>query len=335
LFLALIAYAPAEARAEKRNAPNPAIPVSTLAPVSAFSSSRSPQPLSTAEESVLNPMDVFRECDNCPEMVVVPAGSFIMGSPTSDPRHANNEGPQHRVTISHAFAAGKFTVTVDQFSDFVEESGYDIGTKCWTFEDGNWEERSGRSFRSPGFSQTGLHPAVCLNWNDAKAYVAWLSKKTGKPYRLLTEAEWEYAARAGTSTQYFFGDNANDMCRYGNGADQNAKREIAGASDWTFLACNDEHAHTAAVGSFLANAFGLYDVHGNAWQWLEDCWHDNYDGAPSDGSAWTSGDCSRRVVRGGSWSNGPRLLRAAIHHWNSADGRDHLDGFRLGRTLTP
>lgn len=296
--------------------------------------SRTPQPLSAAEECALKPKDPFKECDKCPLMVVVPAGMFTMGSPPNETLHVNG-APQHSVSILHAFAIGKFAVTLDQFSDFAEEAGYDAGTRCWTFEEGKWEERSNRTFRNPGFSQTGSHPAVCLSWNDASAYVEWLSKKTGKRYRLLTEAEWEYAARAGTSTRYFFGDSESDMCRYGNGADQTAKSAITGTTDWNFLPCSDDHAYTAPVGSFLPNAFGLYDMHGNVWQWVEDCWHDNYDGAPSDGSAWISGDCSRRVLRGGSWSNGPRLLRAAIHYWNSADGRDNLDGMRVARTLTP
>ena len=301
-----------------------------------------PQPLANVllvdfdvADAAVKRKDVFKDCDKCPEMVVIPAGSFDMGSPANEAGHAANEEPQHRVTILNAFAAGKFAVTVDQFSDFVNETGYDAGSKCWTFEERNWGEQSDRSFRKPGFSQNGSHPAVCLNWNDAKAYVDWLSQKTGKPYRLLTEAEWEYAARAGTSTRYFFGDNENDMCRFGNGADQTAKREIAGIDDWRFINCSDGYAFTAPVGSFLPNAFGLYDMHGNAFQWVEDCWNANYDDAPSNGSAWTSGDCSRRVLRGGSWSNGPRLLRAAIHYWSTTEGRDNLDGFRLGRTLKP
>jgi formylglycine-generating enzyme required for sulfatase activity len=302
------------------------------APITVSLSSRSPQPLSATEECALKPKDVFKECDNCPEMVVVPPGSFTMGSPSNEKGRFDNEGPQHTVTISRAFAVGKFTVTIDQFADFVKEAGYDAGSKCWTFED--------RSFRNPGFPQTGAHPAVCLNWDDARAYVAWLSKKTGKPYRLLTEAEWEYAARArtepGSYPSYFFGDNENDMCRYGNGADQTAKSEIAGAKDWTtFMNCSDGYAYTAPVGSFRANAFGLFDVHGNAWQWLEDCWHENYQNAPTDGSAWISGDCSRRVLRGGSWSSNPRYLRAAIRYRYTSDFRSLDSGFRLGRTITP
>jgi formylglycine-generating enzyme required for sulfatase activity len=280
-------------------------------------SSRAARPLSAAEECALKPKDVFRECDNCPEMIVVPAGSFTMGSPINEAERSGEEGPQHRVTISRPFAVGKFTVTVDQFADFVKATGHDTGSMCDTFEAGKWEERSDRSFRNPGFSQTGSQPAVCLNWNDAEAYVEWLSKKTGKAYRLLTEAEWEYAARAGTSTRYFWGDeigSGNADCG-GCGSQWNGK--------------------PAPVGSFKPNTFGLYDMHGNAWQWVEDCHHDRYDGAPSDGSAWTNGDCSHRVVRGGSWGAAAMFLRAASRSGDATDFRVSGLGFRLGRTLTP
>jgi formylglycine-generating enzyme required for sulfatase activity len=309
------------------------------APITASLSSRLAIPLSAAEECSFKPKDVFMECDKCPEMVVVPAGNFTMGSAVDEKgRLFDNEGPQHTVTISRAFAVGKFTVTSDQFADFVKETRYDAGSKCLI---GRWhEERYGLSFRNPGFSQTGSHPAVCLNWNDAKAYVTWLSKKTGKAYRLLTEAEWEYAARArtkpGSYPRYFFGDNEDDMCRYGNGADQTAKTKIAEAKDWSIFDCSDGYAYTAPVGSFLPNAFGLYDMAGNAWQWVEDCWHGNYLGAPADGSAWTTaGDCGRRVVRGAAWGGNPGGLRAAKRYAKILDYRDDTSGFRVARTLTP
>jgi formylglycine-generating enzyme required for sulfatase activity len=302
-------------------------------------SSRGAAPLSAAEECALKPKDSFRECANCPELVVVPAASFTMGSPESEKDRRNDEGPQHRVTIGKPFAVGKFHVTVDQFAAFVAETGYDAGSKCRTFEDGKVEERSGRSWRNPGFAQSGSHPVVCLSLNDAKAYMDWLAHKTGKPYRLLTEAEWEYAARAriepAAYSRYSFGDDENDLCRYGNGADQTAKSTVPGASNWTIAPCNDGYAYTSPVGSFAANAFGLYDMQGNARQWTEDCYHDNYAGAPSDGSAWTTGDCSRRVLRGGSWSVDPGELRAAFRLRGTAAFRSRNDGFRVGRTLTP
>jgi formylglycine-generating enzyme required for sulfatase activity len=305
-------------------------------------SSRSAQPLSAAQECALKPKGVFKECDKCPEMIVVPSGSFTMGSPNNEAGHSEDEGPLHTVTIAHAFAVGKFTVTVDQFTDFVNETGYDAGSECLIIEEGKLEERPGHSFRDPGFPQTGSHPAVCLSWNDANAYVAWLSKKTGKPYRLLTEAEWEYAARArtepGSYPRYFFGDRDDDMCRYGNVADQTTKSKIGGRSPFvvpTSFHCNDGNVYTARVGSFLPNAFGVYDMLGNASQRLEDCWHANYQGAPTDGSAWNSGDCGWRVVRGGSWEDGPEELRAGRRGYNATEDRISDGGFRVARTLSP
>jgi formylglycine-generating enzyme required for sulfatase activity len=301
--------------------------------------SRCATPLSAAEERSLKPKDSFKECDGCPEMVVVPAGSFTMGSPDSEKDRHDDEVPQHRVTIGKPFAVGKFHVTVDQFAAFVMETGYDAGPKCYAFEGGKWEEKQGRFWRNPGFSQNGSHPAVCLNWNDAEAYVAWLARKTGKAYRLLTESEWEYAARArtepGAYPRYSFGNDAKDLCRYGNGADQTAKDGIEGTKGWTVAPCNDGYAYTSPVGNFTANGFGLFDMQGNAWQWTVDCYHDSYTGAPSDASAWTTGDCGRRVVRGGSWDDLPRGLRAAFRFRYSSGFRDSRLGFRLGRTLTP
>jgi formylglycine-generating enzyme required for sulfatase activity len=183
--------------------------------------------------------------------------------------------------------------------------------------------------------QTGSDPVSCVNWNDADAYVDWLSKKTKRAYRLLTEAEWEYAARAGSTTRYFFGDAERDFCRYGNGADQTAKSTIKGAQNWITVPCSDGYSYTAPTGRFLPNGFGLYDVNGNAFQWLQDCWHANYQGAPSDGSAWVSGDCGGRVIRGGSWGWGPKYLRAAGRGGEAPDARWDGYGLRVARTLTP
>jgi hypothetical protein len=158
--------------------------------------SRPAQPLSAQEECGLKPKDLFRECENCPEMVVLPAGSFTMGSPEGEKGRRADEGPPHQVTFRQAFAAGRLEVTVEQFATFVTETGYNPGPTCHVFREGKYEERTDRSWRNPGFNQNGRYPAVCLSWNDAKAYVAWLSKKTNRNYRLLSEAEWEYAARA-------------------------------------------------------------------------------------------------------------------------------------------
>jgi formylglycine-generating enzyme required for sulfatase activity len=307
--------------------------------VSVSMPSRTAAPLSEGEECALRPGDVFKDCNRCPEMVVVPAGAFTMGSPESEKDRDKEESPQHEVTFTRQFAVGRFHVTVDQFAAFVAETGYDTGSKCQTFEGGKLEERQGRSWRAPGFVQRGSYPAVCLNWNDAKAYADWLARKTGKAYRLLTEAEWEYAARArtqpGTYPRYWFGNEEADLCRYGNIADQTAKRVIAGAKVWTAAPCSDAYAYTAPVGIFAANPFGLHDMLGNALQWTGDCSHDDYAGAPPDGSAWVSGDCRIRPARGGSWYNFPKNLRAAARIWANANYRLNYLGFRLARTLTP
>jgi len=236
------------------------------------------------------------------------------------------------VRISRPFAVGKFHVTRDQFAAFVSETQYQASTTCfkWGTRDGSW--------RDPGFEQDGAHPVVCVSWDDAKAYADWVAKKTGKPYRLLSEAEFEYAARGrrspGSYPRFWFGSDEKDVCRYGNSADRKARDSYAPAKNWTVAPCNDGYAYTSPVGSYEPNAFGLYDMAGNAWQWTADCFHDSYNGAPSDGSVWTAGDCKGdRVVRGASWLNLPIYLRAADRYSQSAVANNI--GFRLARTLTP
>jgi formylglycine-generating enzyme required for sulfatase activity len=245
-------------------------------------------------------MDTFKECSNCPEMVVVPAGSFRMGSPASEPGRGADEGPQHTVTFARQFAVGQFELTFDEWDACVADGGCN-GYKP---SDQGW----GR----------GRRPVINVSWNDAKVYIAWLSNKTGKTYRLLTETEYEYAARAGTQTAYPLGNSIGRNNANCNGC----------GSQWDFK-------QTAPVGSFAANGFGLYDMVGNVWQWTEDCYHESYSGAPADGSAWTSGDCSRRVVRGGSWGISWGVLRSAFRfRFTSGDQGSSL-GFRVGRTLLP
>ena len=184
-------------------------------------------------------------------------------------------------------------VAVGEYGRFVSETGHSTGNACRTYEGGEWKERSGRSWRNPGFSQTDGHPVVCVNWTDAKVYVGWLSGKTGEGYWLLSASEWEYVARAGTA-RYWWGDEIG----------RNRANCDGCGSRW-------DNRQTAPVGSFSANGFGLYDVHGNVWEWVEDCRNGSYAGAPTDGSAWESGDCSRRVLRGGSWGSGAGDLRSA------------------------
>jgi len=299
----------------------------------------SAQPL--APERALVPGESFKECDLCPEMVVVPAGSFTMGSPESEASRNSWEGPQHEATFAKPFAVGKFEVTVDQFAAFVRDTGYRSGVVCWTYENGKFDDRFDRSWRTPGYSQDGSYPAACLNWTDAKAYVDWLAKKTGKGYRLPSESEWEYAARArttpGPDPPFGFGSDAGAICVHGNGLDQTAKRDFPGTGAWTFLPCSDGSAYAAPVGRFSANAFGLYDMLGNVREWTEDCYQEDqgYRGAPDNGAAWTSGACRNRVVRGGSWLSNARQLRLAFRSRNSPDQRLNDVGLRVARTLAP
>jgi formylglycine-generating enzyme required for sulfatase activity len=256
-------------------------------------------------ERALKPLTSFRECaKDCPEMIVIPAGAFTMGSPTTEQYHNDDEGPRHEVTIARPFAASRFDVTFEDWDACVAVGG------CPKAADGGW----GR----------GTHPVINVTWDDAQQYVAWLSKMTGQPYRLLTEAEWEYAARAGTATAYYWGDETGNRNANCNGC----------GSEW-------DEAETSPVGSFKPNAFGLYDMAGDVWQWVQDCFNDpsngepvnNYDGAPTDGSAWTAGKCRHRVVRGGSWFVEPRYLRAAFRYGSTTDNRFAFLGFRVGRTL--
>jgi formylglycine-generating enzyme required for sulfatase activity len=277
-------------------------------------------------------------------MVVIPPGSFVMGSPTTEVGRYPREGPQHRVTISRPFAIGKFHVTFDQFAAFVAETHYDIGSGCWTYVlAGELVNKADASWHKPGFDQSGSHPVTCLNWIDASAYVAWLAGKTGRDYRLLSEAEWEYAARAGSTTPFFFGTETKEICRYGNAADETARRANSVSPQWPVAPCSDGFAYTSPAGSFLPNAFGLGDALGNVWDWLMDCYHATYGfwvkagktrtGAPSDGSPWMSGRCEARVLRGAAWDFVPRYLRVAFRGWDYPVNRYNIYGLRVARTL--
>jgi formylglycine-generating enzyme required for sulfatase activity len=250
------------------------------------------------------------ECVTCPEMVVIPAGSFRMDD--LDGGGDSDEKPVHRVTIPNKFAVGKFEVTRNEFSTFVNATGYSTSGECYYHTGSEWKKSSSKNWRSPGFSQTDRDPVVCVDWNDAKAYVRWLSGKTGKGYRLLSEAEWEYAARSGTLTKYHFGNDISSN-------QANFNRDVG---------------QTTPVGSYPSNTFGLHDMHGNAWEWTEDCYQDSYRGTPTNGNSNTESDsCIGRVLRGGSWGSNPRNLRAAIRLRRITVIRSYGYGFRVARTL--
>ena len=233
--------------------------------------------------------ETFQDCANCPEMVVVPAGSFMMGSPSSEPWRWEAEGPQHHVIIAYDFAVSKFPITRNEYGALAKYLGAD-------------------------FPQTGRDPAVNISWEDAKAYVASLCEKTGQKYRLLSEAEYEYAERAGTTTAYWWGDSDTDRCKYENG-----------------YRCKPRG--TVPVGSYVANGFGLYDMSGNVWEWTEDCWNSTYAGAPDDGSAWMSGNCGEHAARGGSAAYYDSNNRSALRTGFPSGDRYNVVGFRVARTL--
>ena len=299
------------------------------------------RPPSADRPGALVPGTEFRDCNDCPEMVVVPAGTFRMGCVSESDACLNTERPVREVEVA-SFALGKYEVTRGEFAEFVSATGY-VTRGCevyvWAdpaFAGPRWERknRSQASWRQPEFEQGDNEPVVCVDWQDASAYVRWLSERTGQEYRLPSEAEWEYAVRAGTETvSYWSGDSPH--CTYGNGADRTAEQFFERQKfSWPFSNCADGTVRTSSVGTFEPNAFGLYDMAGNVWEWVEDCWNGTYGGAPRDGSAWTSnGDCRWRVMRGGSWANASTSLRSARRAAMWDRRRDDYSGFRVARTL--
>ncbi len=258
----------------------------------------------------------FRDGEGLPLMVVIPPGKFLMGSPSNEERWSGYDGeeePQHEVSIAHPLAVGKYPVTVGEFRRFVEATGHDAmaNPKGWggemieefsSYEDHGWV--------NPFHEQEDTHPVTCVNWYDAVAFAAWIGKVTGGAYRLLSEAEWEYACRAGSRFPYAFGEELWDQANF------NCEMELP-----------------TPAGSYPANAFQLHDMHGNVLEWCQDCWNDNYKGAPIDGSAWTTGDRHFRVLRGGCCFDPPEWVRSASRSKGNATLRDFLNGFRLARDL--
>ena len=282
----------------------------------------------------------FKDCPTCSDMVVVPAGRFTMGSPKDEPERFENETEDLlSVAIGKPFAVGRFAVTRREFAAFVASTGHKSDGGCSVYKPARpqssgsplgteWKQLADASWRSVGFSQTDRHPVVCVDWNDAKAYVAWLSSTTGKSYRLLSESEREYVARAGTTTPFWWGSSITPALANYNGT---AEPYLGGGSkgEW--------RKATVPVDSFPANPWGLFNVHGNVLEWVEDCWNEKNAGNPGNGSARTSGDwdCAAhpaRVLRGGSWGDDPRYLRSANRIWLSIDRFDFV-GFRVARTL--
>jgi formylglycine-generating enzyme required for sulfatase activity len=284
----------------------------------------------------------FRDCADCPEMVVIPAGTFMMGAPDDEPGRQEAEGPQRRVSI-RAFAAGKFDVTRGQWAAFVAATNRRVPDGCAVPRPNGYRFDPATSWRDVRFPQDDTHPVVCVTWADAQDYARWLSQRTGHTYRLLTEAEWEYAARAGTTTPFPWGASASHA--YANyGAEEHFKGLVSGRDRWE---------STSPVGSFPPNAFGLHDMHGNVLQWVQDCYA-SYAGLSADGAAYETSiqlkagmfpfmagtqSCASRMLRGGDWADPPRMIRSAFRNL-APTANTTLDvyrsagvGFRVARTL--
>jgi len=293
----------------------------------------------------------FKDCKDCPEMVMIPSGNFIMGSPEDEPGRYPEEGPQRKISINQ-FAIGKFEITKKEWAAFVKATKRPIACGCsWAKLPGDttkmWESNPSAAWNHLGFAQEDNHPVVCVSWDDAQDYVKWLGKKTGFNYRLLSEAEWEYSARAGTTTVYSWGDTASH--EYANyGADSCCTSLALGRDKWVF--------GTSPVNAFPPNKFGVYDMSGNVMQWMEDCFNYPYSEKPTDGSAYKeavqlnitgefaemsgTNACSYHILRGGDFNDPPRYIRSASRNFAPSPGipinqpyRNAAVGFRVARTL--
>jgi formylglycine-generating enzyme required for sulfatase activity len=289
------------------------------------------------------PGEVFRDCPDCPDMVVVPAGSFQMGSTVEERQSqgvakifADREEPLHRVTIAKPFAMSVYEVTRAVYKEFAGATHLTDAPGCAAYDPktDTWSLQAGVSWHDPGFPQTDKDPAICISWADAHAFAEWLAAKTGKSYRLASEAEWEYAARAGTRTARYWGDAAEPACEKANIMTSATQEKLGWPKSWkNQLICTGDHAFTQPVGSYPPNTFGLYDMLGNAWEWVEDCYHDTYAGAPVDGSAWREAECKARMPRGGAFHSAPWLARAATRGKADPDYRGVASGIRIVRDI--
>ena len=291
-----------------RNRLKPPVPVAVV----------KPEPVTPSYTPPIN------TCTDCPEMVTIPAGSFIMGSSSTEKDNQADEKPTHKVQI-RPFLLGKYEVTRQQFSAFVTETGYS-SVGCYIWENNQWALKNNLDWQNPSFNQGGNHPAVCVNKGDVDAYIRWLNQKTGNRYRLPTEAEWEYAARAGTQTARYWGDGETNACTYANVADQTAKAKW---SLTNIFSCTDGYADTAPVGSFQPNAFGLYDMLGNVWELT--CSAYTVEGYNGVENKCTNDAKSRPAVRGGSWFSRPAFVRSALRIWYEPSLRNYSLGFRLAQ----
>lgn len=276
---------------------------------------------------------VFRDCADCPMVVVIVPKPKVLESMQRSDLFWNPEQAQEPIELPGVFAIGRYEVSRAEFALFVKDSGYmaPANAGCYAWNGARYETNAFADWRNPGFAQTDNDPVVCVSWSDASAYTEWLSRKTGKHYRLPTEAEWEYAARAGNTEALPWSSDGVDACRYANVGDASTKLGVPGtAATWKFHDCDDRHAYTAPVGSYRPNAFQLHDMLGNAWEWTGTCWNLAPPGAPPDGNRM-AGPCERRVLRGGGWVDSQAYVRYDFRFLLEQDDRDFYNGFRVLR----
>ena len=285
------------------------------------------------------PGEVIQDCEVCPSLVVVPPGQFRMGTPAGiNIDNETGESPPVEMSVPRAFAIGRFEVTHGEFAAFAAATDFEPVVRCrvWSDDKGRYDDDDNRSWRRPGVPARprSRHPVSCVSWEDAQRYVRWLAERTGLLYRLPTEAEWEYAARAGSDALYPWGNSPHQGCAYVNAYDITTRERYPLA--WTHMACRDGFAGVAPVGSLKPNAFGVYDMLGNVWEFAEDCATRSHIGRPKDGRAWVwQGGCERRIQRGGGWITSVARIRPGYHGDANATHRFDFGGFRVARDLDP
>ncbi|MEM7465567.1 MAG: formylglycine-generating enzyme family protein [Pseudomonadota bacterium] len=279
-------------------------------------------PIKGAEPVLLERRAVALTDELVLNIVRMPGGRFLMGD--SKGSGQKDERPVRNVSIEPFWATTR-ELSVGAFTAFVEATGYQMGNSCWVY-DTRWIERVGLNWRAPGYKQEQNHPVVCVTWHDAQAFIKWARRTSGIKWRLPSEAEWEFAARGGSTGTYYWGEEIQPLCEHANAADKQTKIHHP-----TFAVndCDDGYYTTSPTGAFLPNPWGLYDVYGNVWEWVEDCWNSTYRGAPDNGSPWLTGDCTRRGFRGGGWGDIPRFARSSIRNRSAATSRKDDIGFRL------
>lgn len=279
--------------------------------------------------------DPIQHCDDCPEMIALPAGSAMLGVEPYEANTKGNDGALHEVMIDYNLAVAKTETTRAQYRVFMEESGHEMAQAgCNTWANNRiLGYVKNHQWYAPGYPQNEQHPVVCVSHVDATAYADWLTEKTGRPYRLLSSTEFEYATRAGTRGPWFWGTNSKAACEYANVADAIFRKNFTYAPVFD---CDDGYEFTAPVATYEPNAWGLYDMLGNAWEWTDDCLHRDMSGVPTDGRAWLDeddGECERRTPRGGSWVSGSDWVRAGAQAGDFAVYHSQLLGFRVALTL--